>query len=234
MSSVALVLAAGQGLRLGKDLPKAFVRLGGRSLLERSAAALGRAPGVGAVLPVVPPKAGPELAELARGWRGPARLLEAVEGGPTRQASLRQGLAGLAAQQPDAEWLLVHDAARPFVRPEDASAILAAARATGAAVPVVPIGDTLKEVEGDRVVRTPERRGLVLVQTPQAFRRALLEAALEKAERDGFQGTDCASLVERIGAEVRTHPGRVENFKLTNPFDFVRAQAVLRSLEEEP
>ena len=86
---------------------------------------------------------------------------------------------------------------------------------------------TLKELAGDQVAQTLERSHLAFSQTPQAFRFTVLEEALEKAERDGFQGTDCSSLVERIGVEVRTCPGRVENFKLTYPEDLVRAELLL-------
>jgi 2-C-methyl-D-erythritol 4-phosphate cytidylyltransferase len=105
--------------------------------------------------------------------------------------------------------------------------VLAAARVTGAALPVLPASDTLKLLDGARVERTLERARIGLAQTPQAFRVEVLREALEKAERDGFEGTDCASLVERLGVEVRTSPGRAANFKVTHPDDLVRAEALL-------
>jgi len=125
----------------------------------------------------------------------------------------------------------VHDAARCLVEPADASAVLAAARTTGAALPVLPASDTVKWLDGDRVERTLERARVGLAQTPQAFRIEVLREALEKAERDGVEGTDCASLVERLGVEVRTSRGRAGNFKVTHPDDLMRAEALLAARE---
>jgi 2-C-methyl-D-erythritol 4-phosphate cytidylyltransferase len=181
------------------------------------------------VLPVVPEGADGALEELRRDWSGSAELLGAVSGGETRQDSVACGIRALARVVENAEWVLVHDAARCLVLPEDAEAVLACARETGAAIPVVPVADTVKEVEGERVVRTLDRSRLVATQTPQAFRVSLLREALEKAERDGFLGTDCASLVERLGVAVRTTPGRPENYKVTGPSDLERAVDVLRA-----
>ncbi len=229
MDVVALVLGAGRGVRLGAELPKARVRIAGRTLLHWSADALGSARGVEGVLPVLPPEGEADLDELRAGWCGPARLLEATAGGDTRQDSLARGLASLAAQAPEAAWVLVHDAARCLVLPEDADAVLAAARTSGAALPVAPVEDTIKEVSGERVVRTLERGVLARALTPQAFRVTILREALEKARQDGFQGTDCASLVERLGIEVSACAGRAENFKVTGADDLARAEAILRA-----
>ena len=100
-------------------------------------------------------------------------------------------------------------------------------RETGAAVPVVPIPDTVKQVAGSRVVRTLERASLAAAQTPQAFRVSVLLEAHEKAAREGYTATDCASLVERLGVEVRTLPGRPGNWKVTWPADLERAESLL-------
>ena len=150
-----------------------------------------------------------------------------MKGGSTRQASLASGLRAAREYAPSLAWVLVHDAARALVEPADAEAVLAAARATGAALPVIPAADTVKEIEDGRVLRTLDRGRLAFAQTPQAFRASLLEDALAKAERDGFQATDCAALVEHIGGVVRTCPGRPENIKLTYPADLQRAEALL-------
>ena len=229
MDVIAVVLAAGQGARLSAGAPKAELRLAGRSVLGWSARALARAPGVDAVLPVVPAGGEATVRDVAADWDGPARLLEAATGGATRQDSLAAGLASLGVQAPAATWVLVHDAARCLVLPEDAEAVLEAARPTGAALPVLGVGDTIKEVEGDRVITTPERARLVHALTPQAFRVAILREAVEKARREDFLGTDCSSLVERLGVAVRTCPGRDENWKITLPADLQRAEAVLRA-----
>ncbi len=234
MVAVALVLAAGQGVRLGAHVPKGLVHVGGRTVLEWAAEALGRAPSVDAVLPVVSEGAGETLAVLERRWSASARLLSGTSGGPTRQDSVELGLRSAVAALPEAEWVLVHDAARCLVQPDDAERVLAAAAATGAAIPALPISDTIKEIDGETVSRTLDRRRLVAVQTPQAFRIPLLREALEKARRDGFTGTDCSSLVERLGVTVRIYPGRPENWKLTVPADLERAAALLPAAEDSP
>jgi 2-C-methyl-D-erythritol 4-phosphate cytidylyltransferase len=130
-----------------------------------------------------------------------------------------------------AEWVLVHDAARCLVTPGDAEQVLAAARETGAALPVAPVSDTVKRLDGGRVLETLDRSGLGLALTPQAFRVEILAEALDKAERERFVGTDCASLVERLGVEVRTCAGRPENFKVTGPGDLERAAVILAARE---
>jgi 2-C-methyl-D-erythritol 4-phosphate cytidylyltransferase len=227
VSAAALVLGAGQGARLGVGTPKALLHVAGKSLLEWSARALARARGVDWVICVVPPAAGRELEALRRDWAGPAALLGPVVGGQTRQASVANAMDALAELAPAARFVLVHDAARCLVEPADAESVLEAARVFGAAIPVVPVSETVKELAGDAVLRTLERERLALAQTPQGFRRELLAEALEKARRDGFQGTDCASLVERAGAPVHALPGRAGNWKVTRPEDLARAQAEL-------
>jgi 2-C-methyl-D-erythritol 4-phosphate cytidylyltransferase len=236
MRVVAIVLAAGSGERLGAGVPKGWVRLQGRSVLEWSVLALASASGVDAILPVVPGafagRAAASALPVALSSRAAAagiRLLDAVAGGESRQDSLAAGLGALEPMAPAAEWVLVHDAARCLVEPVTVEAVLRAAQEHGAALPVVPVADTLKQVAGDRVVATVPRAGLAAAQTPQGFRIALLRQALEKAQRDGFAGTDCASLVERLGVAVAAVPGSPGNFKITTPEDRLRAEVVLRA-----
>jgi 2-C-methyl-D-erythritol 4-phosphate cytidylyltransferase len=165
--------------------------------------------------------------ELRQGWDEAAELLPPVSGGERRQDSVGCGLAALEGSCPGLEYVLVHDAARCLVTHEDAETVLAAAQATGAALLVAPLDDTLKELDGDRVVRTPDRSRLVRALTPQAFRPGILREALDKAAEAGFVGTDCASLVERLGIEVRACPGSPENFKVTTTPDLERAERIL-------
>jgi 2-C-methyl-D-erythritol 4-phosphate cytidylyltransferase len=227
MSAVALVLGAGDGARLGMGIPKGLVRVAGRTILHWSAETVAQAPSVQAVLPVVPAGAEGAVAELQSAWTGVADLLPAAEGGATRQESVRRGLRAIERAAPEAEWVLVHDAARCLVQPRDADRVLQRAQETGAAIPVVPLEDTVKEVGEGRVLRTLDRSRLMAAQTPQAFRLAILREALAKADQDGIVGTDCASLVERLGISVLTCPGRPENFKVTVAADLERAQAIL-------
>ena len=232
MAVIALVLGAGRGERLGASEPKALLSVRGRSLIEWSARALARARAVVAVQPVLPASHLRALDALRLSWHAPARLCDAVEGGATRQASVALGLAAAVHALPDAEWVLVHDAARCLVTPADAEQVFDAAQATGAAIPLAPLADTVKRVSAGRVIETLDRASLGAALTPQAFRIALLTEALDKAARDGFVGTDCASLVERLSVEVRTCPGRPENFKVTGPEDLERAAAILAAREQ--
>ncbi len=232
MSVVAIVVAAGRGDRLGAGQPKALVELQGLSLAEHSVRALAAVPAVAAVQLVLP--AARLAGRVCSRPPGGAELLPPVAGGATRQASVAAGLEAACAARPDADWVLVHDAARCLVEPADAEAVLAAARATGAALPVLAPADTVKRLDGSRVVETLDRAALGLAQTPQAFRVALLAEALAKAESDGFEGTDCASLVERLGVEVRVCAGRPGNFKVTHPEDLRRAGALLGAREPGP
>ena len=227
MRGVALILAAGRGARLGGGPPKGLRALAGRSPLAWSAQALGRARGVDGVLAVLPSDHLDDARDLCADWGGPARWLGGCAGGDSRQGSVACGMRALAGRAPDARWVLVHDAARCLVLPSDAERVLEAARSSGAALPVAPVTDTVKRIESGRVVETPPRQLLGLAQTPQSFRVELLADALRSAERDGFAGSDCASLVERLGVEVRVCEGRAENWKVTHPGDLERAEAIL-------
>lgn len=152
-----------------------------------------------------------------------------VGGGDTRHGSVARALAALPE---DVDVVLVHDAARPLV-PVDLVTRVATAVRDGAAavVPVLPVPDTLKEIEPvgatARVVRTLDRASICAVQTPQGFRRALLDRAHRETAGDGIDVTDDAGLVERLGVEVLAEAGSAEAFKVTQPLDLVFAEAVL-------
>src|SRR5262245_28311869 len=220
MSVAALVLAAGRGERLGQPLPKAFVPLAGRPLLH-ALAGMAAVPAIERVVPVI------ARADRAR-WDalGPAlaaipKLAPPVTGGAERQDSVRAGLDALA----DAvEWVAVHDAARPFVRPAAVARVLAAARESGAAILAVPVADTIKRVQGGRVLETPPRSECWAAQTPQVFRVELLREALAKASAQGRVATDDAQLVEWLGVTVAVVEGDADNWKLTRPEDLAAAE----------
>lgn len=219
---VAVVVpAAGSGTRFGGRVPKQFVPLGGRPLLLAAVGAFARHPEVAAIVVAVPAN------HLARARRllarlGPRPPVIAVPGGATRQESVRLALRAVPG---DAELVLVHDAVRPFVTRPLVDAVLAAARAAGAAVCGLPITDTVKRVRGGLVEATVDREGLWTVQTPQAFRLPVLREAHDKAQRDGFLGTDDAALVERLGLPVRVVPGLPGNLKITTRDDLARLRS---------
>lgn len=150
---------------------------------------------------------------------------EGVRGGATRSASVRAGLAAL----PPCDAVLVHDAARPLVTPEHFAAALAALADADAAVVAAPITDTVKEVEGARVVGTLDRARLWGMQTPQAFRRDVLERALDVPDDVLAAATDDAALVERLGGRVVVVESRTPNFKVTNAHDLAVADWLLSS-----
>jgi 2-C-methyl-D-erythritol 4-phosphate cytidylyltransferase len=237
MSVAALLVGAGRGerfrrsLRAGEEeageipgrgaLPKAFARLRGEPLLVHAARALAAAPGVECVVPVVPAELVGELARLAPALAGLEKVAPAVAGGARRQDSVRAGLEALPARF---TWVAVHDAARPCIRPADVERVVTAARGGGAAILAVPIADTVKRVRGGRVVATPPRAECWAAQTPQVFRRDWLRAALEKAEADGVEGTDDASLVERLGVTIEVVAGDPANAKITSAQDLRLAE----------
>ena len=227
--ALAILVAAGRGERMGAGRPKAFLALAGEPMLLRAARAFDAAPGVGAIVVVVP---GPEL-EGARGLLGAVRKLSAVVvGGERRQDSV---LAGLE-QAPDGfrGVVLVHDAARPLVEVAMIDAVASAAAATGAALPVLPVADTLKRVSGGRVLGTLDRSELAAAQTPQGFRFELLVRAYEQAFRDGVTLTDEAMAVERLGQPVAAVTGSAVNRKLTTPEDLAWAEAFLAAVGARP
>ena len=218
MSVGALVPAAGAGVRLGGGVPKALRPLAGEPLLVHAVRGLRAAPSVGPVVVAAPAQDLAAVTELL----APYDVL-VVAGGADRQASVRQALAAL---DPSAELVLVHDAARCLTPVPVVEAVVAALRAGAQAViPVLPVADTVKQVDGSRVVATLDRAGLRATQTPQGFRRDVLE----RAHGAGLPAlTDDAGLVEALGGTVTTVPGSEEAFKVTRPLDLLLAEAVLR------
>jgi 2-C-methyl-D-erythritol 4-phosphate cytidylyltransferase/2-C-methyl-D-erythritol 2,4-cyclodiphosphate synthase len=219
----ALIVAAGRGVRAGGDIPKQYQPVLGRCALARTLALFAGHPEVDLVQPVIGADDGPMYQKLAN---PPAAVLAPVTGGATRQASVRAGLAALAAHQPDV--VLIHDAARPFASQALVSrAIQVGSR--GAAVPGVPVTDTIKAVDAaENVESTVDRSRLRAVQTPQAFPFALicdLHARAAAAGREDF--TDDAALAEWAKLPVEVFAGEPGNTKLTTPEDFTLAEARL-------
>lgn len=221
MRAAGILLAAGRGARLGEQSPKALVPLGGEPLLVRALRTAEACPRIAGLVIVAPVGYEDEAISLVT---GSTKLLAVVPGGVTRQDSVRRGLRGLSG---DLDAVVCHDVARPFATPALYDRVLDALEGADGVVPVVPVADTVKRVRGGLVLETVPRDDLVLVQTPQAFRRSSLEEAHRRAERDGFTGTDDATLLERAGFAVATVPGDPRNLKITDPGDLERAAALL-------
>jgi 2-C-methyl-D-erythritol 4-phosphate cytidylyltransferase / 2-C-methyl-D-erythritol 2,4-cyclodiphosphate synthase len=217
----AIVVAAGRGLRAGGNGPKQYRELAGQPVIRPSLSVFAEHTGVSAVQPVIHPDDAALFAAASTGLD----VLPPVFGGATRQASVRAGLEALIAQQPDL--VLIHDAARPFASPALVARAIAAAAATGAAVPTLAITDTVKTVNASGTVTgTIAREQLRIVQTPQAFAFAALSEAHRCAKAAGREDfTDDAALAEWAGLKVTTFEGEPGNVKLTTADDFIRAQA---------
>jgi 2-C-methyl-D-erythritol 4-phosphate cytidylyltransferase len=218
-SMAVLVPAGGLGTRLGGRTPKQFLQVGGATILARTLTHFVRHPSVRAIVVAAPAEHLARTRRLvARSGRHP---VEVVAGGATRQESVWQALQAVPG---DVDVVLVHDAVRPFIDRRLIDAVVAAAVAHGAAICALPIAETVKRVRDAVVETTLDRSGLWAVQTPQAFRAALLREAHDKARREGVVATDDAMLVEWLGQPVRVVPGLAGNVKITTPEDLRRAR----------
>ncbi len=223
MTNAALIVAAGRGTRAGGQIPKQYQKLGGRALLRYSLDACLRHPGVGRVLVVIHPDDMAAYQAAASGLEGHPKLLPPCSGGASRQDSVRLGLEALAPQNP--AHVLIHDAARPFLRQDRIDVLLAALKDVPGAILGIPVVDTLKHEDRGHLSSGPERQHLWRAQTPQAFRFADILAAHRQAAGQTF--TDDAAVAEQAGLAVRAVPGNEENFKVTEPEDFLRAERQL-------
>ncbi len=221
--TAAILVAAGRGLRAGAGGPKQYRTIGGRTVIHRALAAFADHPEIAVVQPVV----NPDDIEVFNAAVSGLRHEAPAHGGATRQASVLAGLEALVPHSPDI--VLIHDAARPFVTPAVISRAVVAAGKTGAAIPVVPVTDTIKEVGADgNIAATPDRSKLRIAQTPQTFKFGIILEAHRRAARDGLtEFTDDAAIAEWAGLTVGTFEGDVANMKLTTPEDFVREEARL-------
>jgi 2-C-methyl-D-erythritol 4-phosphate cytidylyltransferase len=228
----AVVLAGGSGERFGADVAKQFLDLAGRPMLAHALAAMERTRQVTATVVVLPVER-PPFVDLA--LKGLAKLSSVTNGGPTRQASLGEGLICLPEET---EIVLVHDAARPAVQPSLIARVVAALEdgdgphaidtPNDGAVPAVPVDDALKEVTSEGlVVGRRSRAGLWRAQTPQGFRRECIEDALARADAEGTLCEDCAEMVVRAGYRVRVVPGDPINLKATRREDLRLLEALL-------
>jgi len=221
----AIVLAAGEGRRLGGDVPKAFASIGGRPLALRTLERIFSVSMIERVTLVVPAAQLERCETLLKG--DPAlrhRPWRLQVGGATRQQSAQRGLE----EAGESDLILIHDAARPFVSAQLIIRCIEAAMRHDAAVPGLPARDTIKIVKDHWIEKTLERDSLWEIQTPQVFRRELIVAAQENAARAGLEVSDDALAVERFGKPVFVVEGERLNFKITVPEDVWLAELLLR------
>jgi 2-C-methyl-D-erythritol 4-phosphate cytidylyltransferase / 2-C-methyl-D-erythritol 2,4-cyclodiphosphate synthase len=214
---------------MGRALPKQWLTVGGQTILERSLAAFDRHQQVQELIVVIPPEALASAEFVKPATSKPVRF---VAGGPRRQDSVANGVDAVSAE---AEVVLVHDAARPMVSADLISRTIAAAASTGAAIAAVPVHDTVKQVAMEGGVgfieRTLPRETLFLAQTPQGFRRDVLDAVVALG-REAADATDEASLAERAGYRVQLVPGDPDNLKITTEADLARVEGIVRQADQ--
>jgi 2-C-methyl-D-erythritol 4-phosphate cytidylyltransferase len=225
VSTAAIIPAAGLGLRLGGEAPKAFREVGGESLLVHAVRGLraAAAADLACFVIAVPPGTEDVVFKVLEPYVG-AAFLRCVSGGSERTDSVRAALELVPVDGIDC--ILVHDAARPFVPAAVIERVVDAVRAGAPAViPVVPVTDTIKRVDpAGKVLDTPDRAALVAVQTPQGFEPSLLRRAHAV---DAAGATDDAMLAERLGVTVQTVEGSEDAFKITRPRDLILAESIL-------
>lgn len=217
-----MLLAAGRGERLGGVTPKAFVRLAEVPLLLRSLETLLEIRGLDHIQPVIAEQDWSRYGELT--LPEDSRVARPVPGGKLRQDSVAAGLEALPAE---VRWVAVHDAARCLVTAAEVEKVLEVGRESGAAILASPARDTIKRARSGIVEETPLRSDCWIAQTPQVFERDLLARALDRAQSDGFVGTDDSQLVERLGVRVRVVEGLAHNIKITLPEDLLLAESLL-------
>jgi len=226
-SSLALIIpAAGSGARLGSEVPKPYLEIAGKTILEHTLSRFTTISGLREVVVSTSPQyvdsTGYILKTLFEGLK-----TTVVVGGVERQHSIRNALNSLSE---DVQFVAVHDAVRPFIDPDSIQKCFEAAIKAGGAIIAVSAKDTIKISDGSKqIVRTPNRKNLWQAQTPQIFKTDLLRQAYRKAEQDNFLGTDDASLLEYLGEKVLLVEGNRENFKITYPLDLKFAEWLLTS-----
>ena len=225
MKTVAIIVAAGAGLRAGGDLPKQFQLLEGKSVLRHTLEAFVRHPEIHTVITVIAQGFENHYAQAAVGLALPA----AVIGGATRQESCALGIAAAAALQPDA--VLIHDAARPFVSSKIISDVIAKLVEVEAVIPALPVADTMKRAKAGMITQTLARDGLYFVQTPQGFHFNKIRVAHQALAAKGVNNlTDDAAVAEAVGMKVHIVAGDPTNRKLTSSQDMQDANQKMNQL----
>lgn len=230
MSVIVLIPAAGMGRRMGATVNKQYLPLNDRPIVGHTIALFDQHPLIDKIYVITPVA---EFEQCRREVLEPGnfrKVQDLVPGGAERQDSVRNGLLACAAGPDDI--VLIHDGVRPLLQPALIDKVIETVRGQGACLVGVPVKDTIKQVVDGCIEGTPDRSVLWQAQTPQAFRYSQILEAHERAQQDGFRGTDDASLVERLGQPVMVIAGSYRNIKLTTPEDLLLARAFLDSPEE--
>ncbi len=220
--TVVVIPAAGSGRRMGTEEKKQYLSLCGEPMVLRTARVFSEMSL--SMIVVAPPYEVESMRALLEAG-GIHNVVAVVAGGKTRQASIENALGHIS---PEFQNVLVHDAARCLVRPALVWRIIEELEVHGAVIPALPLKDTIKRIEGDRVESTLNRDRLVAVQTPQGFWREMLLEAYAVAREEGLDATDDASLVEFMQQDVHVIPGDDTNIKLTTPVDLILAESLLK------
>jgi len=222
--NVAIIAAAGQGLRMAGKRPKQFLELAGTPIIFHTLQAFEQCDSIQEIIVVISAAESAGFLSLA-GKRELRKLRKVVPGGATRAESVLRGLQ--AVREATAEIVAVHDAVRPFVTPDEIARTVSAAQVAGAAILVSAPVDTVKEIRAGSVVRTLRRDDLRNALTPQCFQYKLLRRAYEQVDVFDPDLTDESSLVERLGERVAIVEGSARNIKITRPEDLVLAERLL-------
>jgi 2-C-methyl-D-erythritol 4-phosphate cytidylyltransferase len=215
------------GKRMAAGINKQYLKLGGKPILAHTLAVFENAAFVDDIYVIVPGDEIPYCTENVIERHGFTKVRRIVAGGRERQQSVFNGLKAADGLESD-DIVIVHDGVRPFVPLEAVRRSVEVARLHDGALVAVPVKDTVKITSGGVVVDTPSRENIWLAQTPQTFRYRLILDAYERADREGFLGTDDSSLVERMGKKVRIVMGDYRNIKITTPEDMILAEAFLK------
>jgi 2-C-methyl-D-erythritol 4-phosphate cytidylyltransferase len=226
MKTVAIIPAGGSGKRMQGHLSKQYLSVDGKPILVHTLRVFQRSPDIDEIVLVVLEEDIQMVRQMIAEPRGISKVRHVLAGGEQRQDSVRNGLAVIGD---DVEIVLIHDAVRPFVSGDLIHTAVREAEKHGAVTVGMPVKDTIKRVDQNGgVLETLDRQVLWMTQTPQAFKRSIIQEAYRKADEDQFYGTDDASLVERMGFRVKMIAASYENIKITTPEDLLIAEFLIK------
>lgn len=227
----AVIPAAGRGKRLGGNVKKQFLKLCDLPVAVHTLAAFQNSPLINEIV-CIASKEDLSFFERLISDHSLTKVTKILPGGERRQDSVRAGVSHLEGRSDPDDLVVVHDGVRPLVTPRLIEKVIEAAKEGGSAVAALPVADSLKEVSSDKMIlKSLPRENIWAMQTPQVFRLGILLEAYRSAAEEGFEGTDEAMLVERLGFPIRCVEGSIENIKITTSPDLATAEVLLRARE---